>query len=62
MKVNCYKCEHFVVTWDKKHPRGCKLFNFKSERMPSYPVKEDSGIDCLGFAQKRVKSRDKKGK
>jgi hypothetical protein len=55
-KINCFQCEHFAVTWDPKNPRGCKLFEFKSARMPSVPVKEDSGIDCLGFVPKQKKA------
>jgi hypothetical protein len=55
-KPNCFRCEHFVVTWDPKHPRACKLFEFKGRRMPSGPVREDSGIDCLGFKPKKNRS------
>jgi hypothetical protein len=60
-KVNCMQCVHFAVTWDPKHPRGCKLFGFKSERMPSIPVREDSGVECLGFERKKI-AKDGTGK
>ena len=54
-KVNCMQCVHYAVTWDPKHPRGCRLFGFKSARMPSAGVREDSGYDCLGFEKKAGK-------
>jgi hypothetical protein len=52
-KVNCFQCVHFAVSWDPKHPRACRLFGFKSARLPSAGVREDSGFDCLGFEQKK---------
>ncbi len=51
-KVNCYKCIHFFITWDKKFPRGCRAINFKSQKMPSTVVFESSGKPCLQFKGK----------
>lgn len=51
-KVNCFQCVHFAVSWDPKYPRACKLFGFKSARIPSVSVFEDSGEACLGFEKK----------
>jgi hypothetical protein len=59
-KVNCMQCVHFAVSWDPKYPRACKLFGFKSGRMPSASVYEDSGYDCLGFVKKENKTARKK--
>ncbi|MDR0324683.1 MAG: uracil-DNA glycosylase [Oscillospiraceae bacterium] len=59
-KVNCFQCVHFVITWDPKYPRACKLFGFKSARVPSVSVHEDSGFACLGFAKKAAKKANGK--
>lgn len=51
-KVNCIVCKHFYITWDKKFPRGCKLFGFKSHRLPSFAVRESTGSNCKNFESK----------
>jgi len=49
---DCFKCKHFAVSWDPKFPRSCKLFGFKTARMPSAAVLESSGEPCEGFEKK----------
>jgi hypothetical protein len=54
-QINCMQCVHFAVSWDPKLPKACKLFGFKTARMPSVSVFEDSGYACLGFEKKALK-------
>ncbi len=50
--VNCLKCKHFFVTWEPKHPRGCRLYGFKTQLMPSLLVFQSTGMPCQGFEEK----------
>jgi hypothetical protein len=52
--VDCFKCRHFFITWDKGFPRGCKALNFTSREMPHLIVRQASGMDCLKFEKKKV--------
>ena len=51
-KVNCFKCRYFQITWDTKFPRSCKLYEFKSAKMPSVAILETTGEHCVGFELK----------
>jgi hypothetical protein len=51
--IDCFTCIHFYVTWDKKHPRGCKALGFKSREIPSLVVFQSSGYDCLRYKEKK---------
>ena len=53
--MNCCKCKHFFVTWDKNFPRGCRLFGFKSRNLPSLTVQQATGKSCINFVA-RVKN------
>ncbi|MED3661320.1 uracil-DNA glycosylase [Ureibacillus sp. FSL K6-8385] len=55
MKVNCFRCKYFKVTWDPGHPRGCTAYNFKTGQIPSIVVKQSSGMECLKFEPKKSK-------
>lgn len=50
--VNCLKCKHFYVTWDPRLPRGCRLFGFKTQLMPSLLVFQSTGAPCDAFVDK----------
>ncbi|MCZ0754089.1 uracil-DNA glycosylase [Anoxybacillus sp. J5B_2022] len=52
-RVNCCRCQHFYITWDRQFPRGCRAYNFKSAALPSVVVKQSSGTTCLKFAAKQ---------
>jgi hypothetical protein len=52
LPIDCFQCEHFFVTWDAKNPRGCKAFGFKTPKLPSIVVFENSGEECLKFTPK----------
>lgn len=54
--VDCFRCRHFYVTWDKNFPRGCRAMGFKGERMPCRTVLETSGEPCLKFEEMENKS------
>jgi hypothetical protein len=49
---DCLKCEHFFVTWEAAHPRGCRAYGFKSRQLPSLVVFGQSGSPCRSFQQK----------
>jgi hypothetical protein len=51
-RVNCMKCAHFYVTWDPRHPRGCRAYQFKSVQLPSVVVRASSGCECMQFTPK----------
>ncbi len=55
-KINCYTCKHFYVTWDTKHPRGCRVMGFESKEVPSLVVFHSSGIACTRFEHKKRSS------
>lgn len=53
MKVDCFKCQFFRVTWDQNNPRGCSAYGFKTKQLPSVVVKQSSGMECLKFVPKK---------
>lgn len=59
-QVDCFKCRHFYVTWDKDYPRGCRALGFKGKKMPSEVVYQASGTFCLHFADKTAEKTSKK--
>ena len=56
-KIDCFQCRHFYITWDQKHPKGCKAMGFKSVEMPSVVVLRSSGVECLRYERKENKPR-----
>ena len=50
---NCLKCEHFFITYQEAHPRGCRIFGIKSKMLPSRVVFNSSGAHCPAFELKR---------
>ena len=46
---NCLQCRHFIVTWDARFPRGCRVFGVKSRKLPSLVVFENTGRHCPTF-------------
>ena len=50
--LDCRKCVHFFVTWEKNCPYGCKAYGFKGPQMPSIVVKSSSGVSCNFFKQR----------
>ncbi len=57
--IDCHKCKHYYVTWEKHFPHGCSLMKLKSKRLPSILVFENSGIPCLMFTIKHQKNKIK---
>ncbi|MEW6739089.1 MAG: uracil-DNA glycosylase [Nitrospirota bacterium] len=51
-KIDCFKCKHFYITWDKGFPYGCKAMGFKTKNMPSDVVYQSSGMECLKYEEK----------
>jgi len=52
-EIDCRKCRHYYITWDKGFPYGCKALGFKSAKAPSFEVFAASGMVCLRFETKR---------
>jgi hypothetical protein len=48
-KTNCKTCQHYFVTWEPQKPHGCKIFNFKSQLIPSIVVIKNSGSTCTQY-------------
>ena len=59
-RPNCYVCKYYYVTWDRRFPCGCKAMKFKSRRLPSDVVYENSGIECQMFEDKSKKKKRKR--
>jgi hypothetical protein len=53
--IECKKCVHFYITWDKHYPKGCKAMGFKSVEIPSIMVYKLSGVECLRFENKQAR-------
>ena len=53
MRIDCFKCQYFRVTWDQNNPRGCNAYGFKTKQLPSTVVKQSSGMDCMKFYPKQ---------
>ncbi|MDA1264409.1 MAG: uracil-DNA glycosylase [Planctomycetota bacterium] len=43
---NCATCRHYYVTWEPKHPKGCRAYGFKSPGPPCMVVFQTSGQPC----------------
>jgi len=54
--IDCHKCDHYYVTWDKHFPHGCNAMKFKSKQLPSTVVFVSSNIECLLFKKKKRKT------
>jgi len=58
MTIDCRKCEHYYVTWEKKHPHGCKAMGFKSLQMPIQVVRSTTpGNECQAYHEKKRKRK-----
>ncbi|KGR80215.1 hypothetical protein [Ureibacillus manganicus] len=57
MRINCFQCQYFKVTWDQNNPRGCAAYGFKTKKLPSVVVKQSSGMDCLHFKPKKQEGK-----
>lgn len=53
LKIDCFKCRHFYITWEKNFPYGCKAMKFKTKNMPSKVVHQSSGMECLKFEKNK---------
>jgi hypothetical protein len=48
-RIECRKCKHYYITWDKNFPYGCKLFKVKSKQMPCVIVYQSIGKQCENY-------------
>jgi hypothetical protein len=56
-RINCHKCSHYYVTWEKKFPHGCRAMKFKSRQQPAAAVEKNSGMPCMMFKGKIANER-----
>ena len=57
---NCFKCQHFAISWQPSMPYACRLLGFKSKALPAIEVLRIDGRVCQGFTAKPIKSAAKK--
>ena len=50
--IDCHKCKHYHITWDRQFPYGCKAMKFKSSSLPSLEALASSGFPCQFFERK----------
>ncbi len=58
-EINCKRCIHYFITWDPTRPNGCKIFSFKSQKMPSRILKECGEKKCGSFMAKTELNKKK---
>ncbi|HFS82458.1 MAG TPA: uracil-DNA glycosylase [Epsilonproteobacteria bacterium] len=51
-RINCKRCIHYYVTWDRHAPHGCRAFGFKSRQIPSMVVQKSSQKPCTHYRPK----------
>ncbi|MBW2370171.1 MAG: uracil-DNA glycosylase [Deltaproteobacteria bacterium] len=54
-RIDCHKCRHYYVTWDKRFPHGCRAMKFKSKVLPSATVMDSSKRPCMLYGAKPQK-------
>lgn len=53
MMIDCHKCEHYYVTWNKEFPHGCRVLGFISRQLPNIVVRSSTPeMYCLSFRKK----------
>jgi len=53
--IDCLKCQHYYVTWDKDFPHGCKGMGFKSRHLPVFAVRRSTpNMPCQFFQKKNA--------
>lgn len=52
-KIDCHRCKHYYVTWDKGFPHGCRAMKFKARILPGATVAKSSGMPCLYYKPKQ---------
>ena len=61
MKIDCYKCEYYYVTWEKNFPHGCRAMGFKGKELPNITVRKSTGgKDCISFKMKILRREKNK--
>lgn len=57
-RIDCRRCKHYYVTWDKRFPHGCRSMKFKAKTLPAAAVVNSSRMHCLYYVE-RKRSGDK---
>ena len=58
-RINCLRCVHYYITWDRRFPRGCRVLDFKSRYLPSYVVFNSSGMPCQYYASVKQHKKER---
>ncbi|RMG59423.1 MAG: uracil-DNA glycosylase [Deltaproteobacteria bacterium] len=54
-KSPCVGCRNYIITYDRKMPYGCRVFQFQSRKSPHLVVYEASGKTCPFYAKRAGK-------
>lgn len=49
---NCFKCRHFVLTYETRRGYACRAMGFRSRTIPWKVVLRSSGMPCQVFSPK----------
>lgn len=58
---NCIRCQHYYITYEPRHPYGCRAMGFKSRRKPAMVVFDNSGMICQLFSPKKKNEKNGSG-
>jgi len=53
-RIACQGCRYYWITWEQRHPYGCRAHGFKTNRNPALAVFQASGITCQLYAPKKT--------
>ena len=59
-RPNCWKCEFFRISWDRKFPYKCEALGFKSQSLPCIQVMSIDGRPCQAFQVKQQSEMDER--
>ncbi len=60
-RPECHRCAAYFITYDPRHPYGCRTFSVKSKLAPSLVVRNASGEECHAFEPKQKPPRRERG-
>jgi hypothetical protein len=55
---DCFRCEHFRITWEPSFPRSCTLFGVKCRNLPSMEIFLSTGKHCFAFKAKNLADKE----
>ena len=49
---SCLRCSAYFVTYEPRHPHGCRTYGIRSKTLPSLAVLQSSGEPCQAFERR----------